>query len=228
MMAGREIAVKKYVVKLSEDERNQLNELIRKGKSSAQRLTKARILLKADVSEAGEGWSDSRIMEALETSATTVYRTRQQLVEEGFEAVLSRKQRTRPPVAPIFDGEKEAQLIALACSQPPKGRARWTLRLLEDKVVELNIVDRASDSTIWRVLKKKHPQAASQETVGHPAGTEQRIRSRHGGGAGRLHKAARSGSSAGLPGRILQATDQGNARCGADEARPTGASRLRI
>jgi hypothetical protein len=228
MMAGKEIAVKKYVVQLSEDERHQLNELIRKGKSSAQRLTKARILLKADVSEAGEGWSDSRIMEALETSATTVYRTRQQLVEEGFEAVLSRKQRTRPPVAPIFDGEKEAQLIALACSQPPKGRARWTLRLLEDKVVELNIVDRASDSTIWRVLKKKHPQAASQETVGHPAGTEQRIRSRHGGGAGRLHKAARSGSSAGLPGRILQATDQGNARCCADEARPTGASRLRI
>src|SRR5580658_6302250 len=100
MMAGREIAVKKYVVRLSEDERNQLNELVRKGKSSAQRLTKARILLKADVSEAGEGWSDSRIMEALGTSATT---TRQQLVEEGFEAVLSRKQRTRPPVAPIFD-----------------------------------------------------------------------------------------------------------------------------
>ena len=93
-------------------------------------------------------------MEALETSATTVYRARQQLVEEGFEAVLNRKQRARPPVAPIFDGEKEAQLIALACSQPPKGRARWTLRLLEDKVAELNIVDRASDSTIWRVLKK--------------------------------------------------------------------------
>src|ERR1700674_593545 len=147
MMAGKEIAVKKYVVKLSEDERHQLNELIRKGKSSAQRLTKARILLKADVSEAGEGWSDSRIMEALGTSATTVYRTRQQLVEEGFEAVLSRKQRTRAPEAPIFDRDKEAQLIALACSQPPKGRARWTLRLLEDKVVELNIVDRASDST---------------------------------------------------------------------------------
>ena len=153
-MAGKEIAVKKYVVKLSEDERNQLNEMIRKGKSSAQRLTKARILLKADVSEAGEGWSDSRIMDALETSATTVYRTRQQLVEEGFEAVLSRKQRASPPVPPIFDGEKEAKLIALACSQPPKGRARWTLRWLEDKVVELSIVDRASDSTIGRVLKK--------------------------------------------------------------------------
>jgi transposase len=205
-MAGKAISVKKYVVRLSEDERNQLNEMIRKGKSSAQRLMKARILLKADVSDAGEGWSDSRIIEALETSATTVYRTRQQLVEEGFEAVLSRKQRARPSVPRIFDGEKEARLIALACSKPPKGRARWTLRLLEHQVVELDIVDRASDSTIWRVLKKHH-QASPQETVGHPAGTKRRIRRRHGGRAGRLHPATRSGSSLGLPRRILQATD---------------------
>src|SRR5215831_6139426 len=77
-----------------------------------------------------------------------------QLVEEGFEAVLSRKPRAMPAVARIFDGEKEAKLIALACSKPPKGRARWTLRLLENKVVELGIVDRASDSTIGRALKK--------------------------------------------------------------------------
>jgi hypothetical protein len=83
-----------------------------------------------------------------------VYRVRKQLVEEGFEAVLSRKQRATPAVARIFDGEKEAKLIALACSKPPKGRARWTLRLLESKVVELRIVDRASDSTIGRTLKK--------------------------------------------------------------------------
>ena len=84
-----------------------------------------------------------------------VYRVRKQLVEEGFEAVLSRKQRATPAVARIFDGEKEeAKLIALACSKPPKGRARWTLRLLENKVVELHIVDRASDSTIGRTLKK--------------------------------------------------------------------------
>jgi len=221
-MAGKVVSVKKYVVKLSEDERNQLNEMIRKGKSSARRLMKARILLKADVSEGGEGWSDSRIIKALETSATTVYRTRQQLVEEGFEAALSRKQRARPAVPPIFDGEKEARLIALSCSKPPKGRARWTLRLLESAVVELNIVDRSSDSTIWRVLKK-HDQASSQETVGHSAGTERRIRRRHGGRAGRLHKAARSGASPGLPGRILQATDQGNAGSGADEERQAGA-----
>ena len=83
-----------------------------------------------------------------------VYRVRKQLVEEGFEAVLSRKQRATPAVPRIFDGEKEAKLIALACSKPPKGRVRWTLRLLESKVVELGIVDHASDSTIGRTLKK--------------------------------------------------------------------------
>jgi hypothetical protein len=154
IMAGKEIAVKKYVVRLSDEERQQLETLIRKGKGQAQRLLKARILLKADVSEAGEGWSDSRIIAALDTSASMVYRVRRQLVEEGFEAVLSRKQRKTPAVSRIFDGEKEAKLIALACSKPPKGRARWTLRLLENKVVELGIVERASDSTIGRTLKK--------------------------------------------------------------------------
>jgi hypothetical protein len=143
-----------YVVKLQGEERKQLEALIGKGKSPAQRLLKARILLKADVSEAAEGWSDSRIITALETSPSMVYRVRKQLVEEGLEAVLSRKQRVTPAVARIFDGEKEAKLIALACSKPPKGRARWTLRLLENKVVELGIVDRASDSTIGRTLKK--------------------------------------------------------------------------
>ena len=153
-MAGKEIAVKKYVVRLSCEERERLEALIRKGKSSAKQQLKARILLKADVSQAGEGWSDNRIIEALETSASMVYRVRKQLVEEGFEAVLRRKQRATPAGSRIFDGEKEAKLIALACSQPPKGRARWTLRLLEEKVVELEIVDRASDSTIGRVLKK--------------------------------------------------------------------------
>ena len=153
-MAAKEISVKKYVVRLSGEERERLEALLRKGKSPARRMLKARILLKADVSEAGEGWSDSRIIKALDTSVSMVYRVRKQLAEEGFEAVLSRKQRATPAVARIFDGEKEAKLIALACSKPPKGRARWTLRLLEKKVVELHIVDRASDSTIGRALKK--------------------------------------------------------------------------
>src|ERR1700704_1080394 len=129
-MAAKDVAAKKYVVRLSGEEREQLRALLRKGKSPAQRLLKARILLKADVSEAGEGWSDSRIIQALGTSPSMVYRVRKQLVEEGFEAVLSRKARATPAVPRIFDGEKEAKLIALACSKPPKGRARWTLRLL--------------------------------------------------------------------------------------------------
>ena len=147
-MAGKEISVKKYVVRLSVEEREQLETLIRKGKGPARRLLKARILLKADV------WSDDKIIVALDTSASMVYRVRKQLVEEGFEAVLSRKPRATPAVPRIFDGEKEAKLIALACSKPPQGYVRWTLRLLENKVVELGIVDRASDSTIGRTLKK--------------------------------------------------------------------------
>jgi hypothetical protein len=204
-MAGKDISVKKYVVRLSAGEREHLQALIRKGKSPAKRLLKARILLKADVSEAGEGWSDSRIIQALDTSASMIYRVRKQLVEEGFEAVLSRKRRMTPPVAAIFDGEKEAKLIALACSKPPKGRARWTLRLLESKVVELGIVERASDSTIG-AHSKKLSQAASQAMLGHPAEGQQRLRSRHGRCAGRLHAAAQSRLPAGVPGRDLEAT----------------------
>jgi hypothetical protein len=109
-MAAKEIIVKKYVVRLSDDEREQLAKLIRRGSGLAQRLLKARILLKADVSEAGEGWSDNEIIEALETSASMVYRVRKQLVEEGLDAVLSRKPLAAPAVPKIFDGEKEAKL----------------------------------------------------------------------------------------------------------------------
>ncbi|SRR5712692_3615443 len=153
-MSAKQNAVKKYVVKLSDTERERLNTLIHMGKHPARQLTKARILLKADASEAGEGWSDSRIAAALDTSIDTVARTRQQLVEEGFESVLTRKHSPASARPRIFDGAAEAKLIALACSKPPKGRARWTLQLLEEAVVELNIVERASDNTIGRTLKK--------------------------------------------------------------------------
>ena len=153
-MAGKEIAVKKYVVRLSAEEREKLSEFIRSGKRSAQLLTKARILLKADVSEAGEGWSDSKIAAALDTSIANVERTRRQLVEEGFEAVLTRKYNPRCAPRRIFDGVAEAKLIALVCGPAPEGYARWTLSLLEKKVVELNIVEKASDNTIGRTLKK--------------------------------------------------------------------------
>ena len=161
-MAARRGAVKKYVVRLSGEERAQLEALIGKGKSAARRLTKARILLKADVSQVGGGWSDIEIVRALEVSICLVQRTRRQLVEQGLEAALNRKLRATPAVTPIFDGETQAKLTALACSAPPQGYARWSLRLLEQKVVELGIVERASDSTIGRVLKKTR----SSPTVG--------------------------------------------------------------
>jgi len=153
-VTAKHVAVKKYVVKLSDEERERLNTLIHKGKHRAGQVVKARILLKADATEAGEGWSDSQIATALDISIGTVARTRQQLVEEGFEAVLTRKHSPASARKRIFDGAAEAKLVAVACSKPPTGRARWTLKLLEEAVVELNIVERASDNTIGRTLKK--------------------------------------------------------------------------
>jgi hypothetical protein len=153
-VAKKEIAVKKYVVRLSGEERERLVAMIRAGKTSAQILTRARILLKADVSDDGEGWSDSAIAAALDTSVNNVARARQHLVEEGFEATLKRKYNPNSARPRIFDGAAEAKLIALACSPAPEGFARWSLRLLEEKVVELSIVGKASDNTIGRTLKK--------------------------------------------------------------------------
>ena len=209
-MAGKEIAVKKYAVRLSAEERAELNELISKGKRSAQLLTKARILLKADVSDSGEGWSDSRIAAALDTSIATIERTRRQLVEEGFEAVLRRKYNPNSARPRIFDGAAEAKLIALTLSPAPEGFARWSLRLLEEKVVELRIVERASDNTIGRTLKKtkKHCQTAPQAAMGNSAGRQRGLCRQHGRRAGGLSEAARSAASAGVSRRDFQAVDR--------------------
>jgi poly-gamma-glutamate capsule biosynthesis protein CapA/YwtB (metallophosphatase superfamily) len=152
-------------------------------------LLKARILLKADASDAGAGWNDSQIAVALETSVDTVGRTRRALVEDGLDAALTRRHSPASARKRIFDGAAEARLIALACSPPPKRRARWTLQLLESAVVELNIVDRASDNTISRTLKK-HAQASPPEAMGHSAGGQRQLRSRHGRCAGGLSTAA--------------------------------------
>jgi len=171
-MPRKSPSVKRYVVRLEPEERERLEGMLRKGKHRAQALTKARILLMADVSEAGEGLSDGRIIEALGTNAATVHRTRKQLVEEGLDAVLSRKPCATPSVTRIFDGAAEARLIALACSQPPEGHARWTLRLLESKVVELGVVERASDTTIQRTLKKtRFSRTAANTGSFHPRRT---------------------------------------------------------
>ncbi len=171
---------KRYVVELRADERKRLEELIRKGKSPAKKQLKARILLRADESPLGPKWNDPQISEALSTYPMMCARVRQQWAQGGMDAVLNRKQRATPPIPRIFDGEKEARLIALACSQPPEGRAKWTLRLLESKVVELNIVDHASDNTIGRVLKNVWPAPSASDfyRVRHMISLLQRIRPR--------------------------------------------------
>ena len=143
-----------YVVRLKGSERKRLEEVTRKGKSAARLQVRARILLLADKGRQGSKWTDVQIAEAVGCCEVLCWRVRKQYAEEGLQAVLSRKKRATPPVPPIFDGEKEAKLIALACSPPPEGHAGWSLRLLESKVVELKIVDHASDNTIGRVLKK--------------------------------------------------------------------------
>jgi hypothetical protein len=153
-VSTRQAAVKRYVVTLSAEERERLEALIRAGKHSARKLLRARILLSADASAAGEALTDSQIAVGLHTSLETVARVRQQLVEEGVDGVLTPKRSPNSARRRIFDGASEAKLIALACSTPPEGFARWTLQLLESKVVELNIVARASDNTIGRTLKK--------------------------------------------------------------------------
>lgn len=153
-----------YVVKLNGKERSRLEDLIRKGKSSARVQLRARILLHADINKKGSAWNDVQISEALGTYPIMCARVRRQFADEGLESVLSRKKRATPPTPRIFDGEKEAKLIALACSPPPAGRSGWTLRLLEDKIVELKIVDHASDNTIGRVLKKTNLSPISRSS----------------------------------------------------------------
>jgi hypothetical protein len=148
------MAAKKYIVELDADERARLNAMISKGKASAKTALKARILLKTDQAEGGPGWLDAQIVEALDTNLTMVMRTREKLVTEGLDAVLTRKKRETPPVAPIFDGEAQAKLTALACSAPPSGHARWTIRLLAEHVVERRIVETAHFNTVGRALKK--------------------------------------------------------------------------
>ena len=144
----------KYVVELTPDERAVLLGMIKKGKLSATANRKARILLKADKGPDGEGWTDRRIWQSLETSPSTVARVRETFVMQGLEAVFTRKRQAHPSVKPIFDGAAEAKLIALACTEPPEGYARWTIRLLAEKVVELNIVDSVHFNTVGRTLKK--------------------------------------------------------------------------
>ncbi len=142
-----------YIVTLTSEERTTLRELISSGKAAARKLSHARILLKADSSEGRSGWNDAAISQALDVGTATVERVRKRFVEEGLEAALSRRS-PRREYRRKLDGDGEAHLIALACSESPEGSARWTLRLLADRMVALEYIDELSYQTVRRVLKK--------------------------------------------------------------------------
>lgn len=144
---------KKYIVTLAEGERQVLQMMLSRGKAAARKLMHARILLKADASPDGPNWKDDQIVKSLEIGRATVERVREAFVKEGLEAALERR-KPRRQYERALDGDGEARLIALACQKPPEGRSRWTLRLLADRMVQLEYVDQVSFQTVRRTLKK--------------------------------------------------------------------------
>ena len=145
---------KKYLVTLTPDERDHLDDLLQKGKASALVLTRARILLKADQADGGPALDDAAIADDLAVGLRTISRVRERFVERGFEDCLRRKTQDKPSRVRTLDGVAEAKLIALACSDPPDERAAWTMQLLADKLVELEVVGSISDETVRLALKK--------------------------------------------------------------------------
>ena len=146
--------MKKYIIRLSEEERARLTGLVGKGKVAARKRLHAQVLLKADVSVAGPGWADLQIAQALDVGVRTIESLRQRCVEEGLDAALDHKPQCRPSRQRILDGANEAQLVALCCGEVPAGQARWTLRMLADRLVELEIVEAISHETVRQTLKK--------------------------------------------------------------------------
>lgn len=146
--------MKKYVVRLDAEERAQLDMVVRKGKSGALRIRHANVLRAVDESEDGSQLTDAEASAAFGVSVRSIEMLRQRFVEEGLESCLSRKKQATPSIEPMFDGEKEARLIALACGPKPEGRARWTLELLAERVVSLKIVEHCSRQTVMRTFQK--------------------------------------------------------------------------
>lgn len=151
-MKNKKQKAPKYKVVLTHKEREYLTDLIKKGKAAAKKIMHARVLLKADEGKEGSSWKDSQISEALEITVRTVERTRKRLVTEGLESAITRKK--SPTTRKKVDGDVEAHLIALSCGEVPEGRAKWTLRLLADKMVELEYIDSISHETVRKTLKK--------------------------------------------------------------------------
>jgi transposase len=186
---------KKYVVRLTEEERTKLETLVGRGGSRARKLLYARILLKADANGA-EHWTDERIAGAFDVSTATVARERRRFCEEGLEVALMPKKPGRPR-RKVLDGRAEAHLVALTCSDPPEGRERWSMRLLADRMVELGYADTLSYETVRRTLKKL-AQATSQAPVGDPSKKVCGFRVEDGGDPGPLRRGLRPLTSGGL------------------------------
>lgn len=146
--------MEKYIVELTSEEREELSELVSKGKAAARKITHARVLLQANESKGGPAWTDKQISEAFGIHINTVHGIRKRFVEDGLKAALERKKQNHPSRKHIIDGKVEAHLIALRCGQPPEGTKQWNLRLLADKLVELEIVESISHETVRQALKK--------------------------------------------------------------------------
>lgn len=172
--------MKKYIVRLTEEERKTLKKIKKTGKRAAQIITRAAILLKADQSERGPAQTDEQISAALEVTVQTVERVRKQLVEEGFAAALTRRPYVQKNPQKKIDGTVQAHLIALSCNEPPEGYARWTLRLLAERLVELHYVDSISHESVRTTLKKNHHKAMAKKDVAYSPQSQCQVRVRHG------------------------------------------------
>src|SRR5207248_6387501 len=176
---------------LTADEREQLTALIAAGKAAAKKLAHARILLKADRADGGPAWADEATAEAVEVSTDTVARVRQRFVEQGLEAALVRKTQDKPSRQRVLDGAADARLIAVACSNPPDERKAWTLKMLADKLVELEVVESVSTETVRRAMKKPRQAAPEGTMVSPPGRPVGRVRGPDGGRAGGVPPAVR-------------------------------------
>jgi transposase len=212
---------KKYRVTLTAEEREELDRLLSRGKADVRCLKHAQMLLKADEADGGPGWSDARIADAFDAGVATIERLRQRFVAEGLQAALRTYRTGTRLYERKLDGAQEAHLIALACSAPPDERARWTLRLLARRMVELAYVDTLSYETVRQTLKKERSPAAPETDVVHSRQALGRVRLPHGRRAGGLPPPVRSQAPRGVRGRDLQAADRRDPR--ADAAGNDGA-----
>lgn len=189
---------KRYVVRLTDEEREQLTGLVKRGREAAYRRRHAQVLLLADESEAGENLPDREVAERVGCTRRTVEQIRERCVCEGLSAALERKPRSRER-SRVLDGTGEARLVSIACSEPPEGYARWTLKLLSERLVELEVVESIASETVRQVLKKRHQTLAEAHVV-HSSARERGLRMSNGRRAKRVPTTVGLGASRGLYG----------------------------